>query len=292
MPMTHEECRNRICIICFQKAKELRRVTVQQFHLIHQLSGRDFNPDDPRIPTVMCGTCRHSLRRAENCGSALRTFDFTSVRLHPFTRAHPEAACDCTICTTARATINFTPIAPRRKSPGRPSTPSEAGAPQQHVTICSSCWSPIGPGKSHSCSKTSKMQNAHALVNASSPEFSERLAADIVLQKVRAAGDSAAAEVTLASSSGRPVRLSVNPVPVVTSPVLTAASVRDLQTGLGLSTRKTKMAVRDLRASLGRSAVQNNISRDLHEMDHELTDLFEVRNPAVCKRGRRQNRTG
>ncbi len=104
-------------------------------------------------------------------------------------------------------------------------------------------------------------------------------------QKVNSSGD-AASSVTLSSRIGRLMRLSVNPAAANPAPVFTAEHARHLQNELHLSARKTNSAVRCLKTAIGASSVQPNIRQSLKEADHQLNDLFVVKQLPFVREGR------
>ena len=62
--LNHSESRAKHCIVCVKKKKCVRPITeeVKQQIETHYKSGLDFEHDD-RLPTKICGLCRHNLRQ-------------------------------------------------------------------------------------------------------------------------------------------------------------------------------------------------------------------------------------
>uniref|UniRef100_A0A1I8I211 RING-type domain-containing protein n=1 Tax=Macrostomum lignano TaxID=282301 RepID=A0A1I8I211_9PLAT len=288
----YTHCLNRICILCFSKAKELRSVTPWMLAIINRHSGWLYDLHDNRVPKAICGTCRFALQQLEKGQRAdvPPMYDFRDVQPLPVTRSVGQDGCDCKICSTARCRVHPPEANVPKRSVGRPSlTADEATTPKpEMVKVCSFCISPIGRGKPHTCNRPTRLQNAHALLQEASPEFPERLATTIVRQKLitSGSGDTASGITVLASNAGPSMRLAVNPPPPKPTAVFTADNMRHLQGELGLSSRKTEVVLRNLRSSIGASAVQSNIRQTLREMDHELDDLFQAKQLAFIREER------
>ena len=57
---SHTQCRARVCIICFEVKKGLRDVANNSdyIQILRQNVGPNFDVENPRIPTGICGSCR------------------------------------------------------------------------------------------------------------------------------------------------------------------------------------------------------------------------------------------
>jgi uncharacterized CHY-type Zn-finger protein len=121
--LSHDECRARVCMLCFNKAKDMQRVTDNLHSLIERHAMTGYDRDDWRLPTAICGTCRSILIRKErgDCSAEIEVFDYSEIGALPRTRSQTSAGCECTICAIARSSINAMIAGSPKKRRGRPS---------------------------------------------------------------------------------------------------------------------------------------------------------------------------
>ena len=77
----HEDRQKDLCILCFQKYKTLRPITLKQRQLVdtHVVSGLELN--DNRLPTHLCVKCRCILYMHEkgDFSKRINVFNYSSI---------------------------------------------------------------------------------------------------------------------------------------------------------------------------------------------------------------------
>ena len=105
VPRSHEQNRSILCVVCMNKAKEIRSVSDDIKTLLEKYCA-PINWDDNRVPIVICGTCRSKLHRKEkNPSVSIEAFDHSSYSIPPVTRSDSGELCICFLCLAARKTI-------------------------------------------------------------------------------------------------------------------------------------------------------------------------------------------
>lgn len=228
---THDECRNRVCILCLGKTKDMRRITDDYWTIIEEHVIQGLSRYDDRLPTVLCTTCIRVLRDYDKgiFSRQITVFDHSLIVTAPQTRQ--SSKCSCLVCAmassvpkniaakTAAAALTIHKV-------GRPSAskyvsscsyffPSVSEAPTA-IKICSHCFSLLAKGKSHVCSKSSRLQNMEQLLECGSPKFKEKVASNVIKRKMEpqsstereADSSSKDSSVKLATATGRSIVLS------------------------------------------------------------------------------------
>lgn len=78
---THAQCRVSICLLCFSKTKELRQVRKDQEIVIKKYFFSNYDANDERFPSVLCGSCRHIVREyeLEHFKSSINVFNYSQI---------------------------------------------------------------------------------------------------------------------------------------------------------------------------------------------------------------------
>lgn len=87
---THDEPRSSICLLCFNKTKEIRVVKCDQEQLIRQYFIANYNSVDRRFPNAVCGKCRKIIQKYAkgNFQRTVNLFDYCEVnKTPPITRS-------------------------------------------------------------------------------------------------------------------------------------------------------------------------------------------------------------
>src|SRR5438046_565875 len=121
---THEECRRIVCLLCMTKGKEMRLISDENHEQIKTYFIDGFNPNDHRLPNVLCNTCRHTVNDYSKAIFTRRIdpYDYSIISKYvepPQTRSASEKGlqpCQCPICSIARTTLGIT----NSKQMGRP----------------------------------------------------------------------------------------------------------------------------------------------------------------------------
>lgn len=112
-PLTHDENRSKVCIVCFEKGSYDITATVLQ--RIKDLFIENYELEDECYPTSICGRCRATLSdisSGKKHHSALpEVFDFSKIlpEYVRSTRSSPIRLCNCEICQVARRSIHLLP---------------------------------------------------------------------------------------------------------------------------------------------------------------------------------------
>ena len=82
-PKTHGENRCQVCLICFMKGSDMRKIVGVTLQRIHKHFFEDFDSSDSKLPNGICSRCRKLLERVDSGSkdtSALpNPIDFTSL---------------------------------------------------------------------------------------------------------------------------------------------------------------------------------------------------------------------
>ena len=160
--LDHNECREKVCVICIRKASRILSETEAEFIQNHLRENYKLN--DPDFPCGLCAGCRIKLyAKMKDTSLTIPVESFIpdrSIQLR-------SAECQCLICVVATADFNQTKKQKKRK--GRPTA---INTPVQRVVKkCSICWSDIYPGCRHKCNLYYKnalnIKKPHNLPNAS-----------------------------------------------------------------------------------------------------------------------------
>ena len=97
----HNDYRACVCLLCFGKTKEMRKISVEQMQVIDQyfVSGLDLSND--LLPTALCSNCRLIVQEKkanpEKDVSSFQVFDHSLlISSKPLTRLSPN--CTCIVC--------------------------------------------------------------------------------------------------------------------------------------------------------------------------------------------------
>ena len=70
-PLTHEECRAKLCILCVTKKSDVRPISAAvRAKIVEHIPGLDFN-DDPRLPNGICCNDRKALQNSASSKNVL-----------------------------------------------------------------------------------------------------------------------------------------------------------------------------------------------------------------------------
>ena len=168
---THEESKKTVFFLCLGKTS--RFLTSFMTEKMQQILKQPIDFNDPKVPTGMCERCHSNLRRVEEgkLQTQLQLFDFSNIKVRRVTR---DSVCDCLICSVGKAKHN---------SPHPVMATQKPKANQNSVERrCSQCFSIVGKGLSHSCSKSTLRKNLAEVVSKGSVA-DERVAASVIANK-------------------------------------------------------------------------------------------------------------
>ena len=244
MPLTiskdHEANKGKVCAVCF--GKSARPLTEGQLQSLKKIGPPAYQTDYQLLPTGICTTCRIYLASQGQEGS--KPLQFASnldqilqelKNIPPQTRSNP--VCTCEICRIANA--RFENLGKEhaflKKKKGMPShsdwMKKDSPAPL-NVQVCSWCFSEIGRGKPHNCTRTTRRENLLAKV---SPIVSAQLSTHTIKQKVEETGCS----TIKLNTFGAPMTITAGQIDSSSSSLnITHESMLEMQTTLNLSDRK------------------------------------------------------
>ena len=162
--LSHDENRQKVCAVCFQKAKY--PITDIVLSRIRRFFLSTYDHSDYQVPCRICSKCRSDLLETDNGKKPPETLPPVrlSHKIQPHTvttRADPIPCCSCELCQIASQSGKSIPQ--RRK--GRPSLNEETlELTPQPTTICGKCKSHYGKGLRHKCSVTSLRDNIILMV--------------------------------------------------------------------------------------------------------------------------------
>lgn len=136
---SHEENRNRICLLCFGKTKKMYPVKGMVKDLLENHLVYDEN--DERLPCVVCTTCYNNLYQVKNGEEQIaRLPNFADLKiLQRSTRSNVNVTCQCHICELARKPKvgNFAigNHLPKRQSILRDLSNNQASSKLNHIVV-------------------------------------------------------------------------------------------------------------------------------------------------------------
>ena len=180
--------------------------------------------------------------------------------------ARSNSVCMCLMCETARIKGWSQSKIGRHSDSVVPSVKNTA------IKLCGACFTTLGKGLPHQCTKTSRYEN---LKEMSQGKTSEQLAASLLSEKVH---NSSSGEVILSTFTGHPLKVEVSPSTSSLRYPLTRLDVNDLskiQTHLNLSSNATLKLASVVRTTSGsRKSIAANAKAKLIKLNHSLDSFL------------------
>ena len=180
---SHSDFCEKLCLICLGKGPVLRPIRPSACYsskhdyvsYIRQTWWVEYNPEDEKLPSVLCLNCRVKLTKNNdpfnpNPPSLPPQIMYENLVFRPQTRLNMK--CDCEICLHGRfrwkelgETASFTVLPPpqNRSNQKRKRTSSPL-----IENRCKHCLQVIGRGIRHTCNRTNKLQTLSELVKCTS----------------------------------------------------------------------------------------------------------------------------
>lgn len=279
---THYENLQAICLLCFNKEKDMRKISDANYDVIKEHVINGFDSSDERLPKVLCCTCRLTLNEfvKGNFERKIKLYDHSLVGEHgPQTRfKFKNTECMCIVCKIARETLNKTLITKAAK--GRPNSDDSKSSSNCKPTVlklCSQCLTTIAQGQAHNCTESTRISNMQQILLSpmSSPKACEKVISGII----KSTGYDE--NIVLAvEGGGKPLKLqhfnsTKSPVASVS---ITSQDMSLIQQDLNLSGRETLKLGQHLRTALqSRNSVEPNLKKGLQRIDHQLDSFFEAK---------------
>lgn len=279
MPNTarnHDESRSAVCLLCLGKSKEMRTINVNIQAIIEEYFVQGYDPNDSRLPNALCSVCRKITQEyaAGDFSRSIELFDYSAVgSAPPITRSSPS--CSCIVCVKARNNIRPKTCSRQGRPPSTYKSKDCAILKKIPVRLCQFCLTVVSRGKGHNCSSSTRLQNITNLAAAISPKESEKVASAILKDK---SSKEVSPSLSLATSSGRPVRVAVfPPLYEKSQQVLSAEYLSKIQLDLNLSTNETNKLASHIRiATKDRTSVEAHSREKLKIFNHSLDKFFAV----------------
>ena len=190
--LTHAQCRERVCLICFESKKSTRVISSSSNfqawndHL-KTIVGPNFDVNDQRQPDSICETCRlkYFSKKAIEDKKHFVIPQYLQMIVAPQDK---DEVCDCEICLKVRNSGGKQGL---KKGPsalhagGRPKlkrTPLKAKKPSPG--LCKGCLCMKGPGHDHNkCNPVTKTKNLLSLCHDEDGEpnkFGEKVASSVI----------------------------------------------------------------------------------------------------------------
>lgn len=281
---SHDDCRLSVCVLCFKKGKQLRKITAEQEKIIKKYISPKFDLSEAKYPCVICGTCRIQLL---SCGKE-KKFENVYVSHHlkklpnlpTITRSSGNSQCKCIVCYIAKQS----PIT-QSKSNGisKKVEQTKSKSTFKAEKMCNYCLSIIGKGLNHRCNTSSRCKNLGILMNSSLPTTKEHITSAVIKDKVAASSSqSVSKQISLSNVKGRPSTIVIpknaKKTELVLRPrqMLSSADMSKIQTNLNLSTNQAIELGKNIRSvTHNRKAIENNLSQKLASISHVLDTFFE-----------------
>lgn len=105
----HEKCRQSICLICQDRAKNVIKNDSKLHKLVNEFIVENFSPEeDYRLPRALCDTCRIKLTKfgtGNFCESLPEVSSYKEMVNYRPLRSHD--ICSCQICTSFKNSTRF-----------------------------------------------------------------------------------------------------------------------------------------------------------------------------------------
>lgn len=275
---THEENRNKVCIVCFRKGTYNITDSVKERIRLYFMENISFN--DSRVPAAICGNCRAHLLEISQGKKLVDTLpesvDTSTIVPIMSTRNCPEQiACSCQICQVARSHLkqNMPPKSPvgRRLSEEQRELNNSISTADV-VKLCTSCQSVVRRGFSHKCNSNTLRENVIKNCCEDADGKTKDIVASKIIQEKMSASSSKQIILKTEISKSLVVTIGGKKTKVLESPQLS-----DLQISLGASNVTMNRKIMPfIRNALGRSSVAPETDVYLKNRDKELEPFFSV----------------
>ena len=244
--MNHDECREKVCIVCIGKASYSHKITPKLVDLLKLYARDDFSIDDSAFPSGICNTCHLAIhKKAREPESTVLAVEPFQPNREPHLRS--KVVCDCRICEVAK--ISGAAAKKMKKKRGRPSTTPPAPSP---TTMCAVCFTHLYVGCAHDCSKKTKLANIEKMLESPTKTTSRKL----LDREKRKRGEKKQKVVSISGDNLATIGKNMN-----------------------FSIRKTKELAQNIRTATGcRSVIERFADEKIRDDRHRLDDHFEYHN--------------
>ena len=289
---THSDCQKRVCFVCFLKKKTVKNITettrgLIRKHLFQDKSLKLSEDSFSWLPCVICSTCLTYLHRLDKDPSAsFQTVDYSSLTSPQIMRAErvtrtegleTELSCSCSVCHVGHMD-NSGKLYVKYKDKMTLGQEEGDRMVEENVTVvsrCEFCFCPVGKGKPHPCSSSSRRESLDELVKNSSDRTRGRVLSS-QLKKLTDERNVPRGQETLLPTGGKPLPVTVgNPEhSQKPAPFFSSEKLLRLQTKLSCSDSKIKEIAKFARIECGKSTVVSNFGSVLKDRNHLFDEDF------------------
>lgn len=260
--LTHNQYRQKVCIVCFGKAQRSFASLSQELQLaVKNLFDYSVSFESPSAPSGFCITCRIKLGKNEQLSPIHNNFDF----IHP--NFENGNTCKCLICQTATR-----PYKKIKKGKSKIDTKKEEKVPD---FLCSSCLTRMTPSKlkAHHCSEATFISNFCALAKSNS-----KAAEAVTSQTLKNCEPDSTGTIRLSQSmGGNKLSVTIGPAKAVPSRErISFKQLRHFQNQLNLSQNSIRKTGTWLNSVFGRGTVEEYLYAKLKESTHIFDENFTV----------------
>ena len=196
-----------------------------------------------------------------------------------YTRSQgPDTPCSCQICyvggLNGREYLEYCKTVSNK--PGRP-TLTDSTSPRA-IKICSSCFSEVGPGVNHTCSKNTKQNNVVGLIRQSSEKTTKNILGESLKSHYSDLGVERGQAITLSTRGPNISAVLGQPKnPIKIGPTFTHDSLFKLQLKRNLSDNDLLEIRTAVRKTCGKLSVESGMKYAMKERNNKLHDHFETK---------------
>ena len=190
---THEQNRQKVCLICIGKGH--RKIPEQLKDLIQTHIFDDFIPHQNKLPCSICTTCRVNISSYRNVDTSKwlplpQKYDYVQLLKDLERTTSDDVHCCCKLCEVATSSRidhgNRSLKSGNKKPVGRPALNPKKAKKFKPVSVrlCTRCHGEVRRGISHKCNESEKYKNIQQRL---SPKSKERVASTFLREQSNSA---------------------------------------------------------------------------------------------------------
>ena len=145
----------------------------------------------------------------------------------------------------------------------------------ENVTWCDYCFSEIGKGKTHACTRSTMQDNLFQLVRNNSEKLKEQVTSRLLKEICEVKEITTSGGITKLATKGKPLQVTVgqdnNNKP---SSKFTLEDMTKLQISRNMSDKDTLAVANFIRVKAGRHSVEKHLKHHLTDRNSKLNDMF------------------
>ena len=261
------------------KPKYVENISPDYLNLIRKHHFMDYNLTSGDYPTVICPSCKRSLRDREKCGTAAKS-KLPHVRYHLMrgTRASRSSdECPCSWCHIAslKGGPYMKHCSEVREGPGRP-LEHDPAPPPEVKEICQRCQGEIKRGVLHKCNLTTLEKNTLDRLKEMPSTSKQRMAAALLDEIREEQGVSRKGGTLEIKTSGpRPKFVGIGTFAKPKARTMTKEDLMRIKLKLNLSGKQTLLLRTGIRTTFGRKSVEDGAGDFQAELNHSLAKYFK-----------------